>query len=441
MDPISVLLILAIIALLFVFLLVTDRRIGSSDLLSPLFIVVSLIVIAYGIRPLFLARDFEKYATYAGYYHLGRDDIFFAAMLLALAGSVSLILGFSARGHGAIARRLPSLEIVSVHRLRNLSILFLAVGILAFASILPELLRSSTLSLFDTEARREVTALWKGRGHLMAVITNTGTFFILYLYSCILIKKTLPSLLIILPILLVCLFINGVIGSRAGFLGLILAIVLVRHYYVKKFSILSQIAVAMALPLLGGLLGLLLVGHFFGQEVTLGPLLFDILFRLSGTFDQFELFIASLNRSENFFFGLTFIEDLLFTYIPRAIFPFKPEIYGSLRLQDEVMPHLFSIAGLSATYPVGIFAEAYLNFFVLGVVLVPFAFGVFLRALYERAKDPNSLYGVVLVLLLASNVGIIRSLGGTLLATLFYIVFFKVVFCTRVHSAQKVPVP
>jgi hypothetical protein len=51
---------------------------------------------------------------------------------------------------------------------------------------------------------------------------------------------------------------------------------------------------------------------------------------------------------------------MVYTWLPRAIFPWKPARYGNEIVQDMVEPEFIDSEG--ATFPPGILVEAFCNF-------------------------------------------------------------------------------
>ena len=86
--------------------------------------------------------------------------------------------------------------------------------------------------------------------------------------------------------------------------------------------------------------GILLVGILLGLSRGLGEsndyLSYNILLLifLSATFDMQEMFahVLSSFSSNTLFYGLTWFQDIIFTYMPRAIFSLKPELFGTTLL-------------------------------------------------------------------------------------------------------------
>jgi hypothetical protein len=94
--------------------------------------------------------------------------------------------------------------------------------------------------------------------------------------------------------------------------------------------------------------------------------------------------------------GLTF-QSLLFGWIPRAIWPGKPEInLGGYMMRAILGSRSVTNAGLTSL------GDFYLNFGLVGIVLGMFALGTFRRAVYVYAKrsNENMFYSTIWIFLL-----------------------------------------
>lgn len=133
--------------------------------------------------------------------------------------------------------------------------------------------------------------------------------------------------------------------------------------------------------------------------------------------DAFEFTVAAQNyiKVPDLKLGTTYAEDILYTWLPRLLFPSKPERYGAVTVQDMVAPDL--VLNYGATFPTGILVEAYANFWYVGVFFVPLLLAYLFRLLRDRVLDVNWFWimqAVLLFPLLAS----FRSLGWVLAAVI-----------------------
>ncbi len=147
--------------------------------------------------------------------------------------------------------------------------------------------------------------------------------------------------------------------------------------------------------------------------------------------DGFEFTVAAQRdiRAGDLHWGSTYFGDLVYTWLLRAGFPWKPERYGALLVQDLVAPDLKDNVG--ATFPTGFLVEAYANFWYFGVFLVPLALAIVFRILYHRIEG-RDWFWLVQAALLFPSLASFRSLGwaGAALEANFAVVGLVVLACS-----------
>jgi hypothetical protein len=109
----------------------------------------------------------------------------------------------------------------------------------------------------------------------------------------------------------------------------------------------------------------------------------------------------------DFMLGTSYVEDALYTSIPRMWFPDKPERYGIYTVQDRIIPELRDMNG---TFPPGILNEAYVNF-GLAYFIVPVPLAWVFHGLYRRTIA-GQLFWIVQVMMLFPVLMTFRSLGS-----------------------------
>ncbi|HLV81968.1 MAG TPA: hypothetical protein VKT32_16890, partial [Chthonomonadaceae bacterium] len=192
--------------------------------------------------------------------------------------------------------------------------------------------------------------------------------------------------------------------------------------FVEKRRISSRrvIGILCVIVFLGGLLGLARGGGPFvgaaGGIDVLRPVEF-----VTASFDMGEFFQETINSGHPVEYGRSWMEDIAYTMIPRAIFPDKPTAYGATRLQAEVLPALKPEDNIFlATFPIGIYGEALVNFGYVGVLATLFLLGIFLKWFYRQSLElfiqPNvrwsSIFFALLYVLISCNsLGYMRSIG------------------------------
>jgi oligosaccharide repeat unit polymerase len=134
--------------------------------------------------------------------------------------------------------------------------------------------------------------------------------------------------------------------------------------------------------------------------------------------DSFEFTIAAQNyvHFSDLFWGRTYVSDLVYTWLPRVVFPWKPERYGAVLVQDKLAPDFVNNVG--ATFPTGFLVEAYANFWYFGVFIVPMVLAVISKALYYRLLKKYDWFWLVQMALLFPLIASFRSVGWTAAALL-----------------------
>ncbi len=409
-----------------------DSGLMRPSLLSPAILTTLLFLLGYIWRPLLYLIDPYQAVVFREYHDQFDPGMIALLMLAATVGIFSFNMGFRMRLGGRIAANLPELE----WRNRWYVIAFLVTAGIIAVIVMRQFLAAAnvpTLFAISVDVRRTAMANFKGNGPLLFFVTNLQTWFLMATMLFLALKGRVARGRKLVLILACMLFVLGLICyvallSRAGIVSLIIMLPLIIHYYVRPVSMTVQLLLLSVLAAVIGLVGLFMVGVLASSvSLDFGALVGAILWRISGTLDQFEGLYLAVERTANFHFGSSFLQDAILTYVPRALWPGKPEVYGFVMLQNDLMPSLYQFAGLTATFPVGFLAEAYMNFGVAGFVIGPMFYGLLLRVFVEKGRDPRSGYALFLMPILASNIGTIRSLGGLFGGLIFGTVVILVV--------------
>jgi oligosaccharide repeat unit polymerase len=430
-------LILIMSVLLIILTAVFEDKAQQTSLLSPLTFTVSAFIFTYLVRGVLTYSSPEEFGVFTDHYPVESYAIFLAALGISIAGVLGLMFGYAAGNQSAIVALMPNLDFRSDANAKTVSIILLLLAFAGFSVILPLVITSgATLKLFSVDSRVAVLEAWSGRGQYMFLLLQSPLLIGILMLSSIGQKSGATSKLFVLIAFVACAMCLSIIGSRQYLLALFMVAILIYHYKIKKIPLPLQLLFIGSIVLAGGLLGLLLTAVILdGPKPSLFMLAWNSFVRLTQSFDQFEMLSACLYRCNHFYFGLTPLEDIVLTYLPRSIFPFKPEVFGALRAQNDVFPHLYEYAGLTATYPIGFFGESYINFGPIGAFIFPFFFGILLRAIYENSKTQKG-YIIVLTVLMANIMGTMRSFGGALLLILLSIALIKILFCLKYKYSE-----
>ncbi|MGH9593809.1 MAG: hypothetical protein ACRD5L_12015, partial [Bryobacteraceae bacterium] len=127
--------------------------------------------------------------------------------------------------------------------------------------------------------------------------------------------------------------------------------------------------------------------------------------------DSYEITVLAVDRIhfDDLLLGRSYLEDVIYTYIPRVLFPDKPVRYGIYSIQDQVFPELQSLTG---SFPPGLLVEAYVN---AGPVywIIPIALAWAFQRVYRRLRERN-LYWIAQAAILFPVLLTFRSLGSVL---------------------------
>jgi hypothetical protein len=229
--------------------------------------------------------------------------------------------------------------------------------------------------------------------------------------------------------------------SRQLVLQLFIALLVVLHYKGGWFRGRSLVIMGAVLLIFAGALGLRRVtqsAEYAGLASPLAAVAF-----LGSTFDSFEFLVPAVQRMSIFgeLSGQSLVEDVVWTFIPRALVPNKPDTYGFVLVQNALMSDLAMEGRLTGTYPAGFLVEWYVNFGICGFIFIALLYGAMLRvggAVVQR-PDPRLIpllfYGGVLLNL----VGLFRGSGQMFIQGLLYGAILLALF-GRFRYVQRVSV-
>ncbi|MGH8990199.1 MAG: hypothetical protein ACRDZ7_01570 [Acidimicrobiia bacterium] len=410
-------------------LLVVAARVGHGpvDFFEPFWFFVILYVVGYGGKAALVVANQEAFVVYPRYYN--PTDPAAPVLVAALVGLVSLTVGYRSRLHRPASRLIPDLgdRAVSSRRLVWASIIFLGLGLLALlvTAASAGVTLSPTSALFNVDTRRTLLAKMTGAGPVFILIL-VMPLFALTLFTALLARPLRARhYLVIFATTLVTAYCMSFIGGRIYLLGFLLGGLVLWHYGHRRIKAGTQFLIFVGTGVAASALGVILFPDAFSFSG------YDLVRRLSGTFDGFELTRIAMSDVKSYFWGLTLFEDLFLTYVPRALVSAKPVIYGVVRAQEATLPGFYDAVGQTSTYPPSILAEGYLNFGWAGFVILPFLAGVALRALYEKGRELGGANLAILALTVGQMLVVIRSLGAFLAQLVIYSGFAFLAF--RLH--------
>jgi hypothetical protein len=396
------------------------RRFGPAlTILSPGFAFYSAYLFAFAFRPLF--TDSVGALRYSFVVH--DPQSFLLAEGLAAIGCIAFLciyssIVFSPRWHPGTIRLLRFPQVSSA--------LASSLSLFCSGAVLVLLARQGVFVFNIGETRRLYLDSMHGAGYVY--LLNQAAMILLFL--ALVLPRTVSSLLCVCATT-VFLALNIALSNRSlvtsVLLGLLLLYVARRlrkgapvRFYAVALTVLSLVAIGVVLGMLRG--------HDLLNTGAIAPIVF-----LLWTFDMADTFSQTISVTESFAWGRSWLEDLLLTYLPRFAFPSKPDLYGAVQLQASVLPASVPPDGVfHATYPIGLFGEAYANFGAPGVVLTPVVLGFLVGRIFRATlrfcdRDRPGLLSVLALVQyagIANALGYMRSFGWFLAGYVFNAVLF-----------------
>jgi len=400
-----------------------ERSGAGLFLLSPPFVFYIAYLLSFALRPPFQVAGLLQYE-----FSSIPDGNLFVAQATSLLTWYGFVISYCltpARGvPELLAQRAPASNDV---RLRASASYALSIAAsLAFMSSLPAL-GELTLENFGNMRVSYLNSLI-GAGHMFLFNLVAGTLLLMGLVFSSFCKRSPRVLAIVAWTTYLCL--NALVTNRflisSVLLALLFVLALKRVRRGKHISLGMMMGGLGALAVIGATLGLLrgLSAGLEYSEEHRDPLVFFL-----WSFDMSEYFQAALQNVRTFDLGRSWMEDIVLQYLPRAVFTWKPLIYGAIRLEAEVMPDSIPDDNImSATFPISMFAEAYANFGIPGLLLIGIMCGVLLKLIFFGALKSGLvsrhqffplLCFCLFVLVCANALGYMRSFGWFLSNLMF----------------------
>lgn len=372
---------------------------------------------SYFLKAILIATNPEIYVTYQDRWVNPPTLLWY--FLVSLVGLISFNFGYfySARGSVIVCSQRDS--VTSFHRM--LPLLAIILSFASSISIISNISFDFASLLYSLEAwetfRNLVMRVWLEGGALFLLPVYIGFFHIAYeVYA-----TQSVSRLERLCVLLMAIFIIFVLGSRAILLTWALSFVIYFALWKRKMSLRKQFTFLALLAPVGAILGIaqkITTEGAASQELGFP---FNLFHRLSSSYEQFENLVNMINAKFNFDFGKSIFEDVFVTYLPRLLFDSKPVDYGFMRVQTVLFADFWEV-DRGTTYPVGMLAELYFNFWYIGIVLGMFLLGVIVAKL-RRLALYDAKYVPVFCAIGALFIAPLRTYGTLLLMIFLYLAF------------------
>jgi oligosaccharide repeat unit polymerase len=427
----------ALIALPFLLCHATGRR---ADAFDPLWIFSATYLFTYGLVPSLQLWKPAPFESVSGMLKLSPPHYLLASVISGLA-FVAFLLGYFTPWATSIRRSIvPRIASTTTSRVRAVAFVLIAFGVLSLVTtgMVVGVWDYSPKEILSGELRRATVGAASGRGYLTVgyLALSLGIALVGVLVASTPNAKARPmrAALRLAGVAAVAVLLFAVVlGSRQLAVVTCVQLLVVFHLMVRPIGW-PRVALTFAALAVASVVFISL--RNYGRVVT-NPV--DLAGLAAKTFDGFNFLVSAVARVADFGFGRSLAEDIGLTYVPRAFFPGKPEVFGISGLQEAVIPGSFSTFGGLATFPPGIVAEGYLNFGVLGALLLPAIAGFALRTAYDAATASGSALAVVLFgSLIGNQTGLFRGFGQLVIATIVVLVLLSpLVLAPRVHLKER----
>jgi hypothetical protein len=162
----------------------------------------------------------------------------------------------------------------------------------------------------------------------------------------------------------------------------------------------------------------------------------DALFGMATRANQGFLIAKTMNyvpRYEPFAHGETIIKSVFAAFVPRIIWPNKPESGG----RDLIVRFLGAPKNLNYSYNLSPIGEAYVNFNKYGAIIFMFFYGLFFNWSFERILKVALKYPSLIIWLPIFLIGPIQSMEGDVLGAINTMIK-AIVFCWAMYFSFRV---
>lgn len=201
-----------------------------------------------------------------------------------------------------------------------------------------------------------------GGGVIYYIILPIGLFLYLYYLSIIDFSKSRYMIVAVFIILVFC-GIFYIFGQKSKIITLALIFLSIYAFKRQKKDVNIKI-ISYGIVLV---VGMLFIFSFYFKQQSMDAS--NILMKLAGYSDYTENFNDLVDNMHGFYFGEINLQDELYSYIPRALWDNKPELFGSLKL-GLLVPRLYkwtmAKTGAPSFGPIG---SLYADFGIVGICI------------------------------------------------------------------------
>jgi len=384
-----------------------ERRI---DPFEPIWAFLLLFAFSYFAVPAFAALRPDAFTSLVGY--LDTPPAQWQASTWMSGGAfLAAVAGYFGGVGPALKHLLPrGTSTTDGHSIGLFALALFVAGLAASIAlvVISGGLELSLPRLLSTTVRGEAVRNFEGRGYL-----NVGSWMLALSIPCAALwasaqETKKPWAIVAIMSAISTVLLGAVLGSRNLLLAVAAGVLVVLHYRVRRFPTRTVVALAIVTAA-----AMVTVGALRYRSSASDPI--EAFGVIVATFDGFHFLVNALARTQEFLWGATVLQDVVFTYLPRGLWAGKPDIYGVVSAQDHIIPGAYISVSGAYTFPPGLVAEGYLNFGVAGALAFPYLASALLRAVYLRLVESlHPFYIVFGAWLLSQQVGLIRALGPSL---------------------------
>ncbi|WP_151949620.1 O-antigen polymerase [Aliarcobacter butzleri] len=341
----------------------------------PVFLIISMFVYAYsGLLPLYFGWDEYRYS-------MGVQDraLVFQVLIFSIISIVGLLVGFT---YAKVVLRMKRFQKFDYIRPISKKELLVLMGLVAFCFfvLFVYLLKVPTIALFvalsedafsDSHLARSLMGNdFDGKYHwyslIMHELFNIVTFT---LFSAFLLTKKKIIFFLFLVAFLGSSFAAVMATEKAPFAQILIGLLLVYGITLLKGKIPIKATIILLVVLFSSLIAFYI--FFMGSSDVFSAFASIFSRAFAGSIQPAYHYLEFFPYHQDFLMGRSFPN-------PGGILPIEP-----YRMTVEVMNWVNpNDKGIVGSMPTVFWAEAYANFGVLGVILVPFLIGIVLYAVY-----------------------------------------------------------
>ena len=377
----------------------TIQRFNDSDIFSPLYMVLYLLVLSVFIKTLYLTYSDSGYSRLISLDGRGLE------ILIPGTGIVILGVLMFAIGYAAVLGKQKTIRVVSfrsrvraidglpVYRSQSYTMLLIIGALVAAFCSAYIIYRFNIISEYQRgliTAKRvaadTVGSAGKGSslGYFrMGAVTLPQVLVLITMGLVFAINRrgSFFSTFFVVILFLLSLIVPILTSARLEMLYLFIMMIMVANYYRKKMSIKHIVPLAVFLILIAAVLGQARYSQRSGQALQFASV--DLLDRTIGSayfmdIAKTSVVVDAVPEEVDYMYGKSFILFLI-APIPRSMWLEKPSVRISTFVGDEIYNRPDN-----SGVPPGFIAESYLNFGIVGVTVCLLLLGALCAKVYHR---------------------------------------------------------